>query len=625
MGVWYKGKRIDGPQGPAGLDGNPIGTIISYMGLTAPQDYLACDGSVYNIADYSELAKFFETQFGTTNHFGGDGTTTFAVPDFRNLFLRGYHGSATEQLSGEIGVKQEATDLPPYGVADYGLVGFATNDLTSSVAWPSNFDKTIGTSSIGRYVDSSVTKTWSTTLTGFPKTYTTRPVNAAVLYCIKAVVSNTTVGSLILQSVYITTPPDKISYSPGDMFDPSGMVITARYNGGFFKQIAEYTVTPDGPLTIGTDTITISYTENGITATVNQSIHVLHIYGVTWNDASITKWTRTDGAAMFTDPVPYVAGATNYSSPFDNIMPWSGMVKEERAGGTMVKIPKFWYQLYQNTEGDPSSGMTIRISDEPLEGFSVSPAHMDRGDGKGERDAVYIGRYHCAASDYKSRTGEKPKDNLVRSTARTKIHNLGTNIWQTDFAMRFTIWLLYLVEFADWGSQEKIGYGCGNGTSAENMGYTDTMPYHTGTTKSSRDTYGLGTQYRNIEGLWDNIYDWCDGCYYNNEGLNIILNPNKFNDNSNGVSVGTPTNGFPSSFNVVDLAGFRMFIPFASEGSNTTGSCDFWEVVIVDGRNTVFSGGVFSFPDRGLGMFYLGNSNDTYFDGNLGSRIQELP
>lgn len=36
------------PSGPAGPDGNPIGTIISYMGLTAPKDYLNCDGSIYN-------------------------------------------------------------------------------------------------------------------------------------------------------------------------------------------------------------------------------------------------------------------------------------------------------------------------------------------------------------------------------------------------------------------------------------------------------------------------------------------------------------------------------------------------------------------------------------------------
>ncbi len=67
------------------------------------------------------------------------------------------------------------------------------------------------------------------------------------------------------------------------------------------------------------------------------------------------------------------------------------------------------------------------------------------------------------------------------------------------------------------------------------MGYTDSMPYHTGTTLASRDSYGIGTQYRYIEGLWDNVYDWGDGCYYNSNGLNIINTPSSFSDNSSST------------------------------------------------------------------------------------------
>lgn len=36
---------------------NPTGTIISYMGNHAPEGYLICDGSVYNIKDYPQLAR----------------------------------------------------------------------------------------------------------------------------------------------------------------------------------------------------------------------------------------------------------------------------------------------------------------------------------------------------------------------------------------------------------------------------------------------------------------------------------------------------------------------------------------------------------------------------------------
>lgn len=59
----------------------PVGSIIMSVGLTAPIHYLICDGKVYNINDYPELAIFIEDQYGSKNYFGGDGLTTFAVPD----------------------------------------------------------------------------------------------------------------------------------------------------------------------------------------------------------------------------------------------------------------------------------------------------------------------------------------------------------------------------------------------------------------------------------------------------------------------------------------------------------------------------------------------------------------
>lgn len=352
------------------------------------------------------------------------------------------------------------------------------------------------------------------------------------------------------------------------------------------------------------------------TFTVNVT-NMVHIYGAQWDGSSTTKWTRTDEAAGFTDPVPYVQGASKYSSPFDDLQPWAGMVKSERTGGTMVAIPKFWYKLTQN-----GNGMKIQIADRAQSGFSVSPAHMDRGDGKGERDVVYIGRYHCHTSNWKSQTGGKPKANITRSSARSSIHSLGSNIWQMDFAMRFTIWLLYIVEFADWNSQAKIGYGCGNDSNTENMGYTDSMPYHTGTTKNSRTTYGCGTQYRNIEGLWDNVYDWMDGCYYNGSGLNVIKNPNQFSDSANGVNVGTLTSGYPSRFTVRSQAGFPVFAPSQSNGSDSTYSCDYW--YFDSSYPCLFVGGYYN-QLTNLGLFVVNYYSASYSGAFIGCRLQELP
>ena len=167
------------PRGPAGPDGNPIGTVISYLGMTAPKDYLVCDGAAYPVSEYPELADFFQEQFGAVNYFGGDGTTNFAVPDMRNLFLRGYHGDAEERLSGEIGVRQEGTNHPYF----YGSGGLWTPKSRGNYS-PQNPDTLKNAATQAGVIDIPDVSLPS----GYAlhDGYTSRPVNMAVLYCVKA-------------------------------------------------------------------------------------------------------------------------------------------------------------------------------------------------------------------------------------------------------------------------------------------------------------------------------------------------------------------------------------------------------------------------------------------------------
>lgn len=409
----------------------------------------------------------------------------------------------------------------------------------------------------------------------------------------------------------------------------SGSTVTCTKGSKTQSKTASATGTVDFTVT-ESGTYTITATKNGETAedtatitadgqTVNVKLAYRHIYGVVWDGTSTTVWSRTDEAASFVNPTPYRAGATNYGSPFDNLYPWSGMVRvTDAVAGELVAIPKFWYKWTKS-----GNSLKLQIADKETDGFHVSPAHADRGDGKGERDIVYIGRYHCNTNNYKSQSGVKPKANITRSTARTSIHSLGSNIWQSDIQMRMTIWMLYLVEFADWNSQKTIGKGCGNNSATENMGYTDSMPYHTGTTLASRDSYGLGTQYRYIEGLWDNVYDWGDGCYYNSNGLNIINTPSSFSDNSGGTAVGVPSSGWPSAFTVATVAGLEWVIyPTASGGSETTYSADGWSFSA--SSPCLCFGGYYS-QGGYRGLFYVGYASASGSGAYFGCRLQKLP
>lgn len=169
-----------GPMGPSGPDGNPLGTIISFMGTTAPKDYLVCDGKEYSVYEYGDLADFFEVQFGSKYYFGGNDDELFAVPDMRNLFLRGYHGESSEQLSTDVGKKQDGTEFPSMGKGTgNNWNGTGPNGVS---IWPINKDSEVGEPGIG--YSGSLGVQWSSST--YPPRYTSRPVNMAVLYCIKA-------------------------------------------------------------------------------------------------------------------------------------------------------------------------------------------------------------------------------------------------------------------------------------------------------------------------------------------------------------------------------------------------------------------------------------------------------
>ena len=347
------------------------------------------------------------------------------------------------------------------------------------------------------------------------------------------------------------------------------------------------------------------------------TLQYVHIYGVLWDGTSTTALSRTDDAAGFSDPVPAVSGGSG-NSPFDTLLPWSGMVRStDPQAGELVAIPKYWYKWTKS-----GSTIKLQIADGPAEGFLVSPAHCDRGDGHGERDVVYVGRYHCHTSNWKSQTGGKSKADITRSSARSSIHNLGSTIWQWDWAMDWTIKMLYLVEYADWNSQTKIGYGCGNNSSTENMGATDGMTYHTGTKQSSRTTYGVGVQYRHIEGLWDNVYDWVDGCYYNSNGLNIILNPNNFSDSSGGTSIGTPSSGYPSALDIKTGLSNQWPLPTAASGSDSTYVPDNWNF---NASNPCLRVGGYYSQSLDRGLFCVDCNTASNANAGIGCRLMKLP
>ena len=382
-------------------------------------------------------------------------------------------------------------------------------------------------------------------------------------------------------------------------------------------------------------TITVTGLENGsATVTVNVAadsnynaaspaqcaveVSFSQIFGVEWDGTSTSVWSRTDAAELFTNPSPAVNNGGG-SSPFDDIQPWAGMQIVDDAVGKLVSIPKYWYKWTRS-----GNTMKLQIANGPEPGFHVSPAHADRGDGQGERDVVYVGRYHCA-SNYHSQAGGQPVANITRSAARTNIHNLGAEYWQYDYAMYWTIMMLYLVEYADWNSQKVIGYGCSPSGSKFNMGATDAMQYHTGTSAASRTTYGC-CQYRHIEGLWDNVYDWVDGIYFSGANVYCIADPADFSDSSGGTQVGTraTSSNWISGWTNPTADGFEYALyPNAVNGSESGPVCDYCNYY--SGGVVLRVGGSY-YQGQDYGAFCLGGDNGASNAGSgVGCRLHKLP
>ena len=92
-----------------------------------------------------------------------------------------------------------------------------------------------------------------------------------------------------------------------------------------------------------------------------------------------------------------------------------------------------------------------------------------------------------------------------------------------DFTTLSTIQLLYLIEVADWDSQERLGYGlCSYRATPENTGLTDVIDWHSGCVAYSEWS---AVKYRHMENLWGNVHQFVDGINFVNNQVYICTDP----------------------------------------------------------------------------------------------------
>ena len=206
---------------------------------------------------------------------------------------------------------------------------------------------------------------------------------------------------------------------------------------------------------------------NGIEQTItNKAVDIKvensTIYGIKRSlTTSSSAWERTDNA------VGLVANATKdggtVQNDFDSIYPWSDIITynydttnkvitaylgdtnfafDGSNGEVLTRIPEFYYKRYRDEDYE-----YIQISKYAIEGFTKSPAFS-------------VGRYDTSYDGSKAHSVSGAVPEVQRSIVsfRTISRAVGEGFGQLDYHY-FLLQMLYLVEYADYNSQSKLGNG----------------------------------------------------------------------------------------------------------------------------------------------------------------------
>ena len=245
--------------------------------------------------------------------------------------------------------------------------------------------------------------------------------------------------------------------------------------------------------------------------------------------ATTSEWERIE------DSIGLIANAQKGNTPvrndFDSIYPWSDIisynydVKRQKItayygdptfkfdgsnGDVFTKIPEFYYKRTRDSQYE-----YIYICRNKLDGYIKS-------------EQFSIARYTMSGSSSRvySRSGYAPLTNVNITNFRNYARNLGVGFGQLDWHY-FIIQMLYLVEYADYNSQKKLGPGYTNSTHTGpiNSGGCNFLGMKSGSVDGTDNTSMI---YRGIEDIYGNIWQFVDGINIKDYKAYISQNSNDY-------------------------------------------------------------------------------------------------
>jgi hypothetical protein len=213
-----------------------------------------------------------------------------------------------------------------------------------------------------------------------------------------------------------------------------------------------------------------------------------------------------------------------------------------------------------------------------------------------------------------SYSGTAPKVSATITQFRGYAQALGTGFGQMDWRY-FTLQMLYLVEYADYNSQSKLGNGVISFGSPLISGQCDSLGMKSGCL-SSDSRHSM--TYRGIEDILGNVFEWVDGIKIQDNQTSICYNPVDYGDSTKYSNLGYPnknSSGWVTRLGY-DATNPTIALPTEIGGVETTYMCDYYNqatgnhVLCVGGRfDYGGADGLWGFDadhSSGVSYFYVG-------------------
>ena len=414
--------------------------------------------------------------------------------------------------------------------------------------------------------------------------------------------------------------------------------------------------------------------EIGVSITGKQVTETNLIYGIRRDtNSTSTEWERIEASigleanAVLPESGSTTVANTEVKNDFDKIYPWSNIrsynydaskkkvtawygdsnFKFDGSNGEVLTfIPGFWYKR------EVVDGIEYQyISKYEQDGYSYSePFSVGRYKISGGEDAYHKSTTGTSNNNYndnielmkdhgssggtvindgrgRSKNGVYPSAYAIISVFREKASALGTDFSILDYHYN-VLQMIYLVEYADYDSQTKLGLGVvANDNGAIIMGGTDSLGMQSGCLVNDGKHSMI---YRGIEDIYGNTLDFLDGINIRNYQAYInydftTYKSDTFDGNYKTLGyINTSRVGFITKLGY-DSNNPLIVLPTEIDATNTdpntpSGIKDAY--FVNSGDKILVVGGAYAYSSSKAGLWFSVADNGSADDGSLvGSRL----